>query len=133
MAETQHATPPPWLGRSRLALLADIVGGWRQARDRMVQLLSFVVTLAWPPRVRARLERLRGLGHIDQIPTTAQILVAARDQMILGAAVETKLFYQSQGIPWVFHNVRRFLSGPATMIDPAGLFSVHQLTTEDAP
>ncbi|HXI56248.1 MAG TPA: hypothetical protein VNO55_09325 [Polyangia bacterium] len=123
MAETQQATPPPWLGRSRWALLADIVGGWRQARDRLVLVASFFATLFRPSRVRARLQRLRGLGHIDVVPTTAQLLVAARDQMMLGAAVETKLFYESQGIPWVFHNVRRFLSNPATMIDPTGLFS----------
>ncbi|HVR62556.1 MAG TPA: hypothetical protein VMU50_11680 [Polyangia bacterium] len=123
MAETQQATPPPWLGRSRWALLLDIAGGWRQARDRVAQLVSFFTTLFWPRRVRRRLERLRGLRHIDQLPTTAQLLVAARDQMVLGAAVETKIFYQSQGIPWVFHNLRRFLSNPATMIDPTGLFS----------
>jgi hypothetical protein len=123
MAETQQATPPPWLGRSRWTLLADIVGGWRQARDRLIQLASFFATLFRPSRVRARLERLRALGHIDVVPTAAQLLVAARDQMMLGAAVETKLFYESQGIPWVFHNVRRFLSNPATMIDPTGLFS----------
>ena len=123
MAQTQNATPPPWLGRSRGALLLDIVGGWRQARDILVQLFSFFATLLRPSRVRRRLERLRGLGHIDYLPTTAQLLVAARDQMVLGAAVETKIFYQSQGIPWLFHNLRRFLSNPATMIDPTGLFS----------
>jgi hypothetical protein len=43
--------------------------------------------------------------------------------MIGSAAAETKLFYRSQGIPWVFHNFRRFVSGPATMLDPIGLFS----------
>ncbi len=43
--------------------------------------------------------------------------------MMVSAAEETKLFYRSQGIPWVFHNLRRFMSGPATMADPIGLFS----------
>jgi hypothetical protein len=43
--------------------------------------------------------------------------------MFLGAAEETKLFYRSQGVPWVFHNLRRFIAGPATMMDPIGLFS----------
>jgi hypothetical protein len=43
--------------------------------------------------------------------------------MMVSAAEETKLFYRSQGIPWVFHNLRRFISGPATMLDPIGLFS----------
>src|SRR5690606_11055 len=53
----------------------------------------------------------------------AQLLVAGRDQMMISAAEETKVFYRSQGIPWIFHNFRRFLSGPATMLDPVGLFA----------
>jgi hypothetical protein len=123
MAELQQATPPPWRGRSRWRLLADIIGGWTQLRDRVVQLGGLIAGLLRPRRVRQRLERLRALGHVDAVPTTAQLLVAARDQMILGATEETKIFYRSQGIPWVFHNLRRFLSGPATMLDPVGLFS----------
>ena len=43
--------------------------------------------------------------------------------MMVSAGEETKIFYRSQGIPWVFHNLRRFISGPATMLDPIGLFS----------
>src|SRR4029079_15673676 len=51
------------------------------------------------------------------------LLVAGHDQMIASAAVETKLFYRSQGIPWVFHNLRGFSSGPAPRRDPTALFS----------
>jgi hypothetical protein len=123
MAEMQGATPPAWRGRSRWSLLRDVLGGWRQARDRVAQLAGLLVAFVRPGLVRARLERLRALGHIDVVPTTAQILVAARDQMFMGAVKETEMFYRAQGIPWVFHNLRRFLSGPATVLDPAGLFS----------
>jgi hypothetical protein len=123
MAEIQGATPPAWRGRSRWSLLRDVLGGWTQARDRLSQLWGLLLGFLRPGLVRRRLERLRALGHIDAVPTTAQILVAARDQMFLGAVKETKMFYRSQGIPWVFHNFRRFLAGPATVLDPAGLFS----------
>jgi hypothetical protein len=123
MSQLQRATAPAWLGRSRWSLLRDVLGGWRQTRDRLVQLAALIAALFRPRLVRERLERLRALGHIDVLPTTAQLLVAARDQMFLSATAETKLFYASQGIPWVFHNVRRLLSGPATMLDPVGLFS----------
>ncbi len=123
MAALQGATPPAWLNRPRSALLRDVLGGWRQTRDRLVQLAQLLVALLRPRLVRARLERLRSLGHISVVPTTAQILVAARDQMFMGAIKETKMFYRSQGIPWVFHNLRRFVAGPATVMDPAGLFS----------
>ena len=114
---------PSWRGRSRWSLLLDVIGGWRQTRDRLVQLMGLLVTFVRPGLVRARLERLRALGHIEVVPTTAQILVAARDQMFLGAVKETEMFYRAQKIPWVFHNLRRFLSNPATVLDPAGLFS----------
>jgi hypothetical protein len=123
MAEIQSATPPPWKGRSRWALFGDIVGGWRQGWDRLRQLVGLIAGYVRPAVVRARLERLRALGHIEAVPSSAQLLVAGRDQMMLGASEETKIFYRSQGIPWVFHNLRRFLSGPATMLDPVGLFS----------
>ena len=67
------------------------------------------------------------LGHLEAparpCPRLPQLLVAARDQMVVSATEETRLFYRSQGIPWVFHNLRRFVSGPATMLDPMGLFS----------
>lgn len=123
MGAIQGATPPAWLARSRWSLLRDVLGGWTQARDRLRQLLGLLLGFLRPGLVRRRLERLRSLGHIDVVPTTAQILVAARDQMFLGAVKEAKMFYRSQGIPWVFHNFRRFLAGPATVLDPAGLFS----------
>ena len=123
MAERQGASPPKWLVRPRRRLLADVAGGLRQNWDKLVQLFGLAGAFLRPGVVRRRLERLRALGHIDTVPTVPQLLVAGRDQMIVGAAAETKMFYRSQGIPWVFHNLRRFISGPATMLDPIGLFS----------
>ena len=123
MAEAQGATPPAWLGRPRWRLLTDAIGGGRQNWDKLRQFVSLLVAYFRPALIRRRLQRLRALGHVDAEPTIAQLLVAGRDQMMVSAAEETKLFYRSQGIPWVFHNVRRFISGPATMADPIGLFS----------
>jgi hypothetical protein len=123
MAQIQGATPPAWKGRGKLRLLADVIGGFRQNGDKIAQLAGLVLAFFWPRRVRARLERLRELGHIDTVPGLAQLLAAGRDQMIVSASTETKLFYASQGIPWIFHNVRRFISGPATVLDPVGLFA----------
>jgi hypothetical protein len=123
MASRQGATPPAWLGRPRLALLGAAIGGLRQNLDKLVQLCGLVTAFFRPALVRRRLARLFESGFIDRQATIAQLLVAARDQMVLNAGVETKQFYASQGIPWIFHNLRRFLAGPATMLDPVGLFS----------
>jgi hypothetical protein len=130
MAERQGATPPAWLGRSRASLLADVIGGLRQNLHKLVQLVGLVTAYFRPALLRRRLERLRALGHIDVVPTWAQAVLAGRDQMMLSASEETKLFYRSQGIPWIFHNARRFISGPATMLDPIGLFSPRDTIVE---
>jgi hypothetical protein len=127
MAELQGATPPAWLGRSRVRLLFDVIGGLRQNWDKLVQLAGLMLAFFRPALLRRRLERLLALGHIEVVPGMAQLLVAGRDQMILSATQETKVFYRSQHIPWIFHNVRRFLSGPATMLDPIGLFSPREV------
>ncbi len=126
MAERQSATPPIWLGRSSWSLLRDVIGGWRQNRDKFVQLFQLIAAYLWPPIVRRRVERLKSLGHIDVVPTVSQMLVAARDQMLLNAFAETRIFYDAQGIPWNFHNLRRFISGPATVLDPTGFHSPKQ-------
>jgi hypothetical protein len=122
MAEIQGATPPAWIGRPWWRLLADAIGGWRENWTKLVQLASLVMAFVRPSLVRRRLERLRGLGHIDAIPSWSQLLVAGRDQIMVSASEETKIFYRSQGIPWIFHNLRRFIAAPATMLDPVGLF-----------
>src|SRR6266700_1882988 len=91
MAARQGATPPRWLGRSRLSLLGAVVGGLRQNLDKLVQWAALSLAFFRPRLVRRRLERLRGLGHIDAIPTLAQMLVAGRDQIMVSASDETKI------------------------------------------
>jgi hypothetical protein len=103
--------------------LLSALGGPRQNADKLRHLGSLALALLRPRVVYERLARLRDLGHIEELATLSALLVAARDQMMVSASAETKLFYESQGIPWVFHNLRRFLSNPATMLDPVGLFS----------
>jgi hypothetical protein len=130
MAARQQATPPAWLGRSRGRLLFDVLGGLRANLGKLAQLIGLVSAYLRPSVLRGRFERLRALGHVDVVPTWAQAVLAGRDQMMVSASEETKLFYKSQGIPWIFHNARRFLSGPATMLDPIGLFSPRDTIVE---
>lgn len=123
MAERQNATAPPWRGRGAWRLVFDVLGGARQNRDKLVQLAGFVWALLRPPIVRARLQRMRELGHSDEVPNIPQLLVASRDQLSFALAEDTKEFYRSQQIPWTFHNLRRLVAYPTSMMDPVGLFS----------
>ncbi len=123
MNERQGNTPPTWMGRSRWSLVLDVIGGWRQNRDKIAEIWRMLSAMVRPSRVRMRLERLQTLGHCEAIPTMPQLLVASRDQLSFSLGADTKEFYRSQGIPWTFHNLRRFFAYPTTMMDPMGLFS----------
>ena len=123
MNERQGNTPPRWLGRSAGSLFLDVIGGWRQNIDKLVEVSRMLTAMIRPSLVRKRLTRLKELGHCDAVPTMSQLLVASRDQLSFSLGADTKEFYRSQGIPWGFHNFRRFVAYPTTMMDPVGLFS----------
>lgn len=123
MNQVQHNTPPTWLDRSVWTLCMDVVGGWRQNRDKIADVFRMLSAVVRPSVVHRRLDRLRELGHCEATPTLSQLLVAARDQLSFSLGADTKAFYQAQGIPWTFHNLRRFFAFPTTMMDPVGLFS----------
>ncbi len=123
MNQIQHNTPPAWLGRSPWALVLDVIGGWRENRDKVLEVARMLAAMLRPSVVRERLERLRSLGHCDVTPTLSQLLIASRDQLSFSLGADTREFYRAQGIPWIFHNLRRFVAYPTTMMDPMGLFS----------
>lgn len=123
MNQVQGNTPPKWLGRSTWALFWDVIGGVRQNAHKALEVARMVGALLRPSLVRKRVERLRELGHCEQIPSMAQLLVASRDQLSFSLGADTREFYRAQGIPWGYHNFRRFVAYPTTMMDPVGLFS----------
>lgn len=123
MNQRQGNTPPTWLGQSAGSLFVHVVGGWRQNRDKILEIFRMVGAILRPSQVRRRLTRLRDLEHAEVIPTLAQVLVASRDQLSFSLGADTKEFYRAQGIPWGYHNFRRFVAYPTTMMDPVGLFS----------
>ena len=123
MNTIQGNTPPTWLGRSRWALLLDVIGGARQNWHKVIEIYRMFAAVVRPSKVRQRLERLKQLGHCETIPSMSQLLVASRDQLSFSLGADTKEFYRSQGVPWVFHNIRRLIAYPTTMMDPVGLFS----------
>jgi len=105
--------------------MLDVIGGWQQNRDKVVEVWRLLTTLVRPSIVRKRLQRLHDLGHCDVVPTLSQLLVASRHQLSFSLGADTKEFYRTQGIPWGFHNFRRFIAYPTTMMDPVGLFMSH--------
>jgi len=123
MTEVQGNTPPRWLGQPWWRLCGAVVGGWTQNVDKLRELVALLSTLFVPSRSLDRLRRLADQGHCEAIPTMSQLWVAARHQLSFSLGADTRAFYAAQGIPWTFHNLRRFVAYPTTMMDPIGLLS----------
>ena len=91
MAETQGATPPAWIGRSRWRLFRDVVGGLRQNWDKLRQLISLLSAYFRPGLVRRRLERLRALGHVAQTVNSTLDLEQVLSTIVAHAAARSFL------------------------------------------
>lgn len=123
MVTDTEAAAPQWVGLPRTRLLWVIRGGLADNLTKAMAVLRSLGSYAAWPVVRRRLERLKDAGAIEVIPSFSQILVGGQQMMLGTASDETRIFYEARGIDFTFHNLRRFLDHPASMMDPVGFFS----------
>lgn len=114
---------PAWVDWPTSKMLWVVLPGPIDALGRLGRLLQALSTYFRPRMVKRRLERLKALGYIDQVPNTWQVLVAGHHQMLGTASDETRAFYTVRDIHFSFHNLRRFIDNPASMVDPVGFLS----------
>ncbi|MDC0716286.1 hypothetical protein [Nannocystis bainbridge] len=74
-------------------------------------------------QVMPRLQRLKELGWVDEIPTRIQRMLGAIDMMRFFIVPCAADYYRSKGINFYFHTLLRFLDDPSSLIDPTGFNS----------
>jgi hypothetical protein len=74
-------------------------------------------------QVVPRLQRLKELGWVEEIPTRLQRMLGAIDMLRFFIVPCAADYYRSKGINFYFHTLLRFLDDPASLIDPTGLNS----------
>jgi hypothetical protein len=107
----------PWV------LLKQTLGSPRELRAKLEKLREALHGYGKEERVRPRLERLKRLGHIDEIPNRTQRIVGALDMLRFFIVPCAADYYASKGINFRFHTFLRFLDDPASVIDPTGFNS----------
>jgi hypothetical protein len=117
--DASKPTPPDWAGLNRTQLLRPLLGGWVTKGRTFGTVLS---SYGRRTQTQTRLERLRERGYIQDVPNHWQLLVAGQHMMLGVLSDETRIWYEQRGIAFTFHNFRRFVDHPASMIDPVGLF-----------
>lgn len=116
-ATTLRSQARPW------ELVRQTMGGRAAMADKARTFMTAVSHYGREDLVRARLERLEALGHIDHVPSRLQRIVGAIDMMrffIVPAAAD---YYAEKGLDFRFHQLLRFLDDPASVIDPTGFNS----------
>ena len=107
----------PW----RLLLRAS--GGPRAMAGKLQRLGGALAAYLEPEALDARLERLRDLGLIEQVPTRLQLIAGSLDMLRFWIVPAAADYYEEQGIDFTFHQVLRFLDEPASLVDPTGFLS----------
>lgn len=116
-ATTDRLREPP------LRLLRRAVGDRPRRREKLRHLAAALRSYGDERQVLPRLQRLKDMGWIDEIPTRIQRIVGAVDMLrffIIPCAAD---YYRSKGISFHFHTLLRFLDDPSSVIDPTGFNS----------
>ncbi len=107
----------PWV------LVKQTMGSPKEFREKVRKLRTALLEYGRDENVLPRLQRLKRLGYIEEIPNRTQRMVGAIDMLrffIVPAAAD---YYDGKGINFRFHTLLRFLDDPASLIDPTGFNS----------
>lgn len=114
---------PPRLREPPLQLLRRAMGDRQTRREKLRRLAGAVMNYGDERKVLPRLQRLKDLGWIDEIPSRLQRIVGALDMLRFFIVPCAADYYKSKGINFYFHTLLRFLDDPASVIDPTGFNS----------
>jgi hypothetical protein len=119
MHARENRTPFVFAGARRVY---QVVGGPHRRLVAKVRNLGRVLASLVDGRERARrLERLRALHLVDEVPTSAQLFTLTVDMFRFYVLPNADKFYRNNATSGVLQTVLRILDDPATMVDPLGL------------
>lgn len=114
---------PSRLCEPPIRLLRRAMGDGPTRRRKLLNLLSAIRNYGDESQVLPRLQRLKELGWLDEIPTRLQRMLGAVDMLRFFIVPCAADYYRSKGINFYFHTLLRFLDDPASLIDPTGFNS----------
>jgi len=114
---TERLTEVPWV------LVKHAMGSPKELREKVKKFVIALWLYGRNERVEERLQRLRRLGFIDEVPTRTQRILGAIDMLRFFIVPAASDYYDHKGISFRFHTLLRFLDDPASIIDPTGFNS----------
>jgi hypothetical protein len=85
------------------------------------RLISTLFNTFYLPAQNKRLQRLKQIGFIEQIPSQKQLWFGAYDMLRYFISPGAASYYKTKNINFTFHQVLRFLNDPSGISDPIGI------------
>jgi hypothetical protein len=85
------------------------------------RLISTLFNTFYLPAQNKRLQRLKQIGFIEQIPSQKQLWFGAYDMLRYFISPGAASYYKTKNINFIFHQVLRFLNDPSGISDPIGI------------
>jgi hypothetical protein len=104
-----------------LKLILRAIGSPAVIINKTGRLLITLFNTFYLPAQNKRLQRLKAIGFIEQIPSQKQLWFGAYDMLRYFISPGAASYYKTKNINFTFHQLLRFLNDPSGISDPIGI------------
>jgi hypothetical protein len=116
-----ESEPTDRLQQHPLRLMLRAIGRPSVILNKSWRLAVTLFNTFYLPNQRKRLQRLKDIGFIEQIPSQKQLWFGAYDALRFFISPGAASYYETKKINFTFHQVLRFLNDPSGIADPVGI------------
>lgn len=116
-----ESEPTDRLQQYPLRLMLRAIGRPSVILNKSWRLAVTLFNTFYLPNQKKRLQRLKDIGFIEQIPSQKQLWFGAYDALRFFISPGAASYYETKKINFTFHQVLRFLNDPSGIADPVGI------------
>jgi hypothetical protein len=119
--EPTEDTATDRLKQNPLKLMLRAIGPPPVILNKTARLFETLFNTFYLPAQRKRLQRLKEIGFIEQVPSQKQLWFGAFDMLRYFITPGADSYYKSKNINFTFHQILRLLNDPSGISDPIGI------------
>ncbi len=117
----QDNTATDRLKQHPLQLIFRAIGSPSIIINKTGRFITTLFNTFYLPAQQKRLQRLKKIGFIEQIPSQKQLWFGAYDMLRYFISPGAASYYKTKNINFTFHQILRFLNDPSGISDPIGI------------
>ncbi|MBP6659482.1 MAG: hypothetical protein KA174_02315, partial [Chitinophagales bacterium] len=120
-SENESETATDRLKQHPIKLMLRAIGTPKIILNKTKRLAITLFNTFYYPAMKKRLNRLKEIGFIEQIPSQKQLWFGAYDMLRYFISPGAASYYKTKNINFTFHQILRFLNDPSGISDPIGI------------